>query len=146
MKTNKKYLRKLFLYCGLRLVENRPKLSVKLLSCGNFLLLRTLWQYLNMFLDILGLRVPNKKIFRENCFESVVPKMHKKKKTSMVPWIRLRTLLCFFLFFFHGFCLYLHFFLKVILWTHMPFVHKSETSFSKLFSVNIFLFVFYSKI
>ena len=39
----------------------------------------------------------------------------------------------------------MHFFIKVIWWTNWPLFYKSETSFSKQFSLNIYLFnIFYS--
>ena len=38
-----------------------------------------MWRNLHMFLDILELRIENKKlIFRENCFENVVSDVWKK--------------------------------------------------------------------
>ena len=38
------------------------------------------------------------------------------------------------------FCSFLHFFLEVVLWTHRPFVHKSETTFLNSFPSIFFLF------
>jgi hypothetical protein len=90
---------------------------------GIFWPLHSLWHNLHMFLDILKFWI-EKKIIRENCFGNVVSEI--LKRTS------------FYVFFFFFFS-FRTFFLKVVLWTHRLFSHKSETTFSKLFFLKIFL-------
>ena len=82
-----------------------------------------------MFVYILKLQVAKKNSLRKTVFKMWFQK--STRSTSLVPRIsqRLWTLSFFFL----------HLFPKVFLWTHGPFVNKSETPFSKQFSLNIFL-------
>ena len=96
-------------------------------SRGKIWPLCTLWRSLHMFLDILVFRIENQK----NCLEKTVLKMWSQKFqiwASFVPKICQKL------------GMFLRFFLKVVLRTHSLFFHKSETTFSKQFSLNNLLF------
>ena len=89
-------------------------------------------------------RKKKEKIFRENCFENVVSKIHKNYQfcPNNLPKIGNAFMLIFFFQFF-SFCI----FFKIVLWTHQLFFifDKSETTFSKQFSPTFqFCFVIYT--
>ena len=85
-----------------------------------------------MFLDILGFRIERRRKIRENCFKNVVPGIQKRTSCPC----NLPKILNAFNFFFFQLLLVFYFFLKVVLWTHKFFFHKSETPFSEQFSLN----------
>ena len=83
-----------------------------------------------------------KQNLRENCFENVVSEIYQEN--LFCPQNPPKILNVFMVFQFY-FILFLHFFLKVVLWTHRPFFLKSETTFSKQFSLNnFFCFLLYT--
>ena len=74
---------------------------------------------------------------KKNSLGKTVLKMWSQKSTrtnSFVPRSRQRLLTLSFFFF----AFFLHFFLKVVLWTNRPLFYKSETIFSIQVSLNIF--------
>ena len=92
-------------------------------------------QFVTQFSHVLwNFRVWSRKQ-NKKCLGKTVLKISSQKstgRTNFVPRIRQRMLMFswFFIFF-------LHFFLKVILWSNRPLFHKSETTLSLKFSFNI---------